>query len=259
MPRRRELSQLLSSRVLAPEAIREASRLYRASALRLVHIREFLALDVAAPVTQFLLHEARYKQMHALYPEVRPEVTGRAPHTTREIWEQAPESERFFRFDQLLDDEALLDTGTLSSAVFRDVYAMLGSEIFRRYLETIVGRPLGGVVPDVHRMKPGDFVGPHTDDRANRRVGLLLYLSKDWTGKKGGVLHIEGAAGDPLAVLPVYNSVVVFDVGVHGRHWVTSVEPDFTRISIGAWYVHPCVGADAGGNLERPGTENVDG
>lgn len=206
---------------------------------RVVVIDSFLRSEIAASVARFLLHEAVYQPMFALYPTERGGApVGFAPHITAEDWESAVEDRRFFRFDQLIDSGGAL-AESVDAGRYRRLCDALGSGTFRSFFEGITARKLGKIFLDVHRMREGDFIGPHTDARANRSIALLLYLARDWQASKGGTLKILNHGDGDIDIEPIYNRLVLFDVEAHDHHLVTKVAPKFTRISLGAWFTKP--------------------
>ena len=100
---------------------------------------------------------------------------------------------------------------------------------------------------------PGDYSLPHNDiaesgesfDRKvfNRQVAYVWHLAKDWRSEWGGALYWCAKA---YYLPPVFNTLLLFNVGTESNHFVTHVSPyaQGKRLAINGWWTGP---AAAGG------------
>jgi Rps23 Pro-64 3,4-dihydroxylase Tpa1-like proline 4-hydroxylase len=70
---------------------------------------------------------------------------------------------------------------------------------------------------------PGDHSLPHTDavpasDTATRQVAFVWHLARDWRSEWGGALFW---CPKSLYLPPVFNTLMLFNVGPNARHFVT--------------------------------------
>jgi SM-20-related protein len=91
--------------------------------------------------------------------------------------------------------------------------------------------------------RPGDFLSPHSDGKVDRRMGIVLQLTRDWRPEYGGLLHFLPEEGDGVRRLisPSFNSACIFAIAGPGdsKHFVSHVVPGVraSRIAISGWYV----------------------
>ena len=92
-------------------------------------------------------------------------------------------------------------------------------------------------------MRPGDIVKPHSD-RAKGRCCLtfVLYLSPTWKVDYGGAFRIIGEDDKHLGIEARFNSIVVFDLVSHKKHYVADIRPaarDHARLTLSGWFLSP--------------------
>jgi hypothetical protein len=93
---------------------------------------------------------------------------------------------------------------------------------------------------------PGDHSLPHSDatesGEAKRQVAFVWHLTKDWRSEWGGALFWCSKA---LYLPPVFNTLVLFNVGPNTSHLVTQISPyaQGKRLAINGWWTGP---ADTG-------------
>jgi Rps23 Pro-64 3,4-dihydroxylase Tpa1-like proline 4-hydroxylase len=86
----------------------------------------------------------------------------------------------------------------------------------------------------------GCFLGPH-HDKTKGKIGIILYLTKDWKPYYGGILHIMDSTESEIikSVVPKFNNLVVFDIPHQNGipHYVSHVCPKIThkRYAISFW------------------------
>lgn len=104
-----------------------------------------------------------------------------------------------------------------------------------------------------------DHINRH-DDRAHvpflrddniysRTAAAIWYLTKDWTEEEGGhLVDLEPKPGTPSSFVPIYNSLVLFEV----PHWhaVSAVKAERYRYSIFGWW------HQQGKRYDLPGSES---
>jgi hypothetical protein len=107
---------------------------------------------------------------------------------------------------------------------------------------------------------PGDYSLPHNDiaesgesfDRqvVNRQVAYVWHLAKDWRSEWGGALYWCARA---WYLAPVFNTLVLFNVGTESNHFVTHVSPyaQGKRLAINGWWTGPA--ATGGAVWKGPG------
>jgi len=90
---------------------------------------------------------------------------------------------------------------------------------------------------------PGDHSLPHTDAvssgaDANRQVAFVWHLAKDWQSEWGGALYW---CPKGVYLPPVFNTLVLFNVGPDTEHFVTQVSPfaQGKRLAINGWWTGP--------------------
>jgi Rps23 Pro-64 3,4-dihydroxylase Tpa1-like proline 4-hydroxylase len=87
---------------------------------------------------------------------------------------------------------------------------------------------------------PGDHALPHSDEGAsaennNRQVAFVWHLAKDWRSEWGGALFWCPKA---CYLRPVFNTLLLFNVGPETTHSVTPVSPyaQGKRLAINGWW-----------------------
>jgi hypothetical protein len=106
------------------------------------------------------------------------------------------------------------------------------------------GRPcIGPTVFSASWYLPGDHSLPHTDVGASgpdtyRQVAVIWHLAKDWRPDWGGALFW---CPKDLYLSPVFNTLLLFNVGPNTRHFVTQVSPyaQGKRLAINGWWTGP--------------------
>jgi hypothetical protein len=104
---------------------------------------------------------------------------------------------------------------------------------------------------------PGDHSLPHNDaivsgDDANRQVAFVWHLAKDWRSEWGGALFWCPKA---LHLPPLFNTLLLFNVGPETSHFVTQVSPyaQGKRLAINGWWT----GSAPRGKPVRPTVERI--
>jgi Rps23 Pro-64 3,4-dihydroxylase Tpa1-like proline 4-hydroxylase len=197
---------------------------------RMVVVKDFLRAEVAERLSRFLAQEAIFVPEYGLYSSKSA--------VDEEAFLAAPESDRFFRYSKLVGTGAgfQMSPNALSYLRFRQAFQQ---PEFKGFFESISGLELGWSDDfGSHKMLPGDFLRPHSDDNRNRRLALVIYLSPDWKRESGGVLRVVYGGTDETEILPEYNSMVAFDVLGAAQHYVGPINAGI-RLSIGGWYHKP--------------------
>jgi hypothetical protein len=118
------------------------------------------------------------------------------------------------------------------------VMSVLASKDFVHWLSQVTGMPLERPVLEVHRMDRGDFIRPHSDDRAARAVGLFIYFCRSRPDGRDGELVFRSQDGSVRRFKPLCGRMLVFDVQGHAEHEVHELTGGdwLPRYSLGAWY-----------------------
>jgi Rps23 Pro-64 3,4-dihydroxylase Tpa1-like proline 4-hydroxylase len=106
------------------------------------------------------------------------------------------------------------------------------------------GRPcVGRTVFSASWYLPGDHSLPHSDAMASgpdafRQLAFVWHLAKHWRSEWGGALFWCPKA---LYLPPVFNTLVLFNVGPDTSHFVTQVSPyaQGKRLTINGWWTGP--------------------
>jgi hypothetical protein len=194
---------------------------------RLTVIEDFLLPHLADRLSGFLAKEAVFTPEYGVYSS-----EGSVPE---QAFLAAPDPDRFFRMQRLTGTapEFVMSPNALTYVRFRQTFQQ---EAFKAFFEAVSGLPLGASDDfGSHRMRPGDYLRPHTDDNRNRRLALVIYLSPEWEPEFGGSLHVLLPGREEIEIGPRYNRMVVFDVRVDAQHRVAPVRAG-ARLSIGGWY-----------------------
>jgi hypothetical protein len=204
---------------------------FAAHPARLVVLTDFLVDAVAERLSRFLDCEAEFQPEFGCYSN--------DSGMTEAEWLAADESDRFFRLRKLVatPQQFRMSPNALTYLQFRRAFQ---SAQMREFFERISGLALGWSDDfGAHLMIEGDFLRPPSDDNRDRRLALVIYLSKEWRREYGGLLRLAHPDGSFTEVEPRYNTVIAFDVLASPAHLVMEVSatPDkWRRITIGGWY-----------------------
>jgi hypothetical protein len=120
------------------------------------------------------------------------------------------------------------------SAVYRRLYEAINSVPFLDLVSHISG--ISGLVLDptmygggTHDNQHGQELDPHVDfnydeaQQLHRRLNLIVYLNKEWSGEWGGALEMHSNPRDPAAnhvtsYAPVFNRCVMFETNERSWH-----------------------------------------
>lgn len=171
-------------------------------------------------------------------------VANDIPEETSPDWTKLPTDDQ--RGKRVLADESRLPI------VVRALIHELNSGYFLRFLEMLTGIPdlisdtklVGG---GLHMIERGGKLSVHVDfshhptNGLNRRLNLLLYLSKNWQEEYGG--HLEFWSRDIKSceqkILPVFNRCAIFStspISYHGHPEPLNCPEWTTRNSIALYY-----------------------
>lgn len=205
-----------------------------AATRRLLVIDGFLRESLAIELAQILATRVTFAPRFGLRSNGVARAADRGMLVDADTWSKAPAENRFFRFEAIDDlSTSAADVGARLRLL--EFWRLLAGDAFRHWLESQTKRACCEVRLEAHRMAEGDFIGPHSDARAGRTVGLFVYLTPGWNEEDGGVLKIEdGAATIP----PWFNRAVIFDVDGHSSHEVPPLprRAHRARLSFGVWY-----------------------
>ena len=90
---------------------------------------------------------------------------------------------------------------------------------------------------------PGDYSLPHNDiaengENSHRQLAYVWHLAKNWRSEWGGALYWCARA---FYLPPVFNTLLIFNVGPSSNHFVTHVSPyaQGKRLAINGWWTGP--------------------
>lgn len=219
-----QLSLFIQKQHLEMEAIEKYADDYQSHRANVLQIENFFDQSLAKQCNQYLSNDAKYGEIHGLY-SVKGHVI------SEDLWHDAEEKDRFFYFE--------MADGTREGARFnREITQFLkfrkflNSSEFKKYIERLVGRPLGDIVaPKIHRMNHQHFLKRHDDRTSKRTLAFVLYLTPGWLPSDGGALVMEGASSELFSFESYYNSLIIFDVNSHHKHYVSEINQcnDSTR------------------------------
>ena len=164
----------------------------------------------------------------------------------------SPDEANWHRFDSVKEKKLATQNERNFGPFTRRFLYELNSASFLEFLESLTG--IDGLIPDphfrgggMHQIQRGGWLKIHADfnkhDRLwiNRKLNLLIYLSKDWKEEYGG--HIEfwdvNMTGCVKKVLPVFNRCVIFsttDTAYHGHPDPLTCPEGRTRKSLALYY-----------------------
>ena len=191
-------------------------------------IKDFLTPRIADRLNRFLAEEAEFRPEYGVY-SVEGAVTELA-------WLKADEQDRFFRYRKLVATlpQFHMSPNSLTYLQFRKAFQR---PELKAFFEAVSGLSLGWSDDfGAHSMIQGDFLRPHSDDNRNRRLALVVYLSRNWQADYGGLLRVVHEDGNFTEVEPEFNSMIAFDVLSAPAHFVLPICADQPRLSIGGWY-----------------------
>lgn len=134
----------------------------------------------------------------------------------------------------------------------RTMFYAFNSRPFIRVLENITG--IKGLIPDpyfmgagFHEILTGGHLSVHADFNHHkpmdleRRINVLIYLNRDWTGDFGGQLELwsKDMKSAVHKVDPIFNRCVIFNTNsdsYHGNPAVVSHPQGLSRKSIALYY-----------------------
>jgi hypothetical protein len=237
-----ELARWIAPHHLNPATIAGYWRTFTTHPARLLLLEEFLRPEWAATLATFLHRGTTYETRFALTPEQGIQPFARGVHVTSDEWQRADSARRFFVFDAATGFDVIDPV----LPQYLDFLAAIAGGAFRELASSMTGVPVGAAGVEPHRMTAGQFIGLHTDARANRRLGVIIYLSPSWDERFGGVYRIRAHDGTDIRIVPQFNSMLLFDVAGHRDHEVTTVVADVERLSFNAWLLgaDPCSTAD---------------
>jgi hypothetical protein len=210
--------------------------LFRDDPFRLIVIKNLLRPNRAKCLLDYLAKEASYQTIYVLKADQNAAGTPtRGKHVDEAQWTSAPAEGRLFRLDLARSPTK----PTVAGITFLECVGLIEEGPFRHFLTRLVGEELGAIGFEAHRMQAGDFIALHSDDRARRRLGFIIYLSQPQSDDGGGELVFKGVDGTERAFVPEFNSLLLFDVAGHVGHRVEMVTDSAPRLSLHGWCLMP--------------------
>lgn len=165
-------------------------------------------------------------------------LDGGAMVTEHEFY-KADTEEQFYRLSVLKNISRKKFTEMEGRPVdFDDIF---GSDSFRRYVGQLANQNLGLVAYLSRVMEQGDFISSHIDDKQNRVLAFVFYLSGLDEKDDGGQLSIH--CDDRVrSIEPKFNRLVLWNAQEKIIHSVAEVVgKNVKRISIGGWFDDPVI------------------
>ena len=147
---------------LTNQAAQKYREAFNSHPARLVVIKDFLVLDVAQRLSRFLAQEAIFVPEYGLYSSKNA--------VDEKQFLAAADPDRFFRYSKLTGTAPgfQMSPNAITYLRFRQVFQQPDFQVF---FESISGLRLGWSDDfGAHKMLPGDFLRPHSDDNRNRRL-----------------------------------------------------------------------------------------
>lgn len=225
------LSSWIKPHHIYGDALQAYRQAFTSHPAHLIVLRDFLLEGIVEKLSQFLTVEAEFRPHYGLYSSLGDR------DANENEWLAAKDHDRFFKFSKCsgIHPQFQLSPNLLLLLKFRQA---LDDPKFAAFFEEISGLALGPLVFNIHSMKAGDFLRPHTDDAENRRLAFVLYLSPTWEPRFGGALLVVEPGGKVSKVDAEYNSLVVVDVTAKMEHFIAPVEAiagETARLTIGGW------------------------
>lgn len=203
---------------------------YERGPIPIVSIADFLQPDVFDDLHEFLSVGAEFDLVRHVY--------GVDGYADDEQWASADDRQRWGHYSRL--SRAVPGRSSFAPLTYAMVHDAFGDERFIRFFENLTGTALGSLVSfEGKSFGTGDFLGEHNDKGEDRRIAFIVYLSPEWRAEDGGALVVRTEEGVTERFAAISNTLVVFDVRGHKRHFIEPVTPgtpDMRRLSIGGWY-----------------------
>lgn len=179
---KKTLSQFLRADHLDAERLAGYKEAYHEGALKAIQIENILKQDVAKQLYAFMRSEAKFNRIYGLYPD---------RNVLEEEWKQAADEERLYTFLRLEGvREGIRSFNPMVYTRFRGMVASNAFvEFFRMFtvdalsqLQSFAGNAYG----------PRDFLRPHHDVAADRKLAYIFYLNPNWQPSYGGSASSTG-------------------------------------------------------------------
>ena len=124
-------------------------------------------------------------------------------------------------------------------------HSYLQSNKFISHIENITKLPLSREQMDLHSLLLSDtnYLLCHDDKVEGRAIAFIIYLSKEWDPKDGGILQLFSSENEEpkevvKEIFPLFNRFVFFKVTDTSFHQVSEVLKDKGRLSLSGWFYH---------------------
>lgn len=160
---------------------------------------------------------------------------------TKEILNELKKEKFEYKESDLFSFLQTMDFVNFREGVLKEFYEFFRSEEFKDLIEKISGIKLEGVIDMSGSLYNScDYLLCHDDRLEGRKIAFAYYLSKDFGEEDGGAFvmfdSIDGKVGRIVRkILPVWNSLLIFEVSKKSFHEVEEVLSDKKRYSIGGW------------------------
>jgi Rps23 Pro-64 3,4-dihydroxylase Tpa1-like proline 4-hydroxylase len=236
------LSVLVNLQHLSTQAIASVRAAMDAHSNRHAVIDEFLAPQHLGPLRELVTSEGHFDRN--LKVTVKGESVAHLSEAERrgrvdaELFESIPDKDRFISQEIYAASDS---EDSKAAKTDRLVRKMMHSAPMHRLLSAMSGHELSATAPiNLKRHGPGHFLRRHSDATGGRKLCSVLYLHDEWEPQYGGRFILYAEDGSEIAVDPLPNRLVIFDVTVKNDHAIeelASVPEGWWRSNYSIWFL----------------------
>ncbi len=160
----------------------------------------------------------------------------------RKIFDALKEEKFEYKESDLFSLNQTDDLMHTKNNTLKKFYEFFSSKEFEEWVEKISGIKLkiGKIDMAGSLYKNGDYLLCHDDKLEGRKIAYVYYLSRDFKKEDGGTFVLfDSENGMPWIArekhIPIWNSLLIFEVGDKSFHEVEEVLSDKKRYAIGGW------------------------
>ena len=223
------LSHWINKKHLEKEAIASIQNIPPEEYKRGIILDDFLLKEKADAIFHFVEEEAKFEDHYKIKAQQKP--------VEESVFSQTPDKERFL---SRLKVSGAKEAGSMSKNWL--IYTLLLNfceKDLPRYLEAVTGDSLFCSVQMTYSHTHEHFIRRHSDYKPERKICLVLYLSKNWQKGDGGELVMEDDRGNAKSIENIYNRLVIFQPNEETMHYVkphSEQGKEKNRICHVAWF-----------------------
>lgn len=187
-----------------------------------VVLDDFLDPARLALVENFMSSEAEYRELYRIVDKT--DKLG-VPEVTREEWQACPPSRRFC-FRKLVSGARSGFHESRNYLAYRELWSFFESTLFAYLLAKLTGEIYRPSVWAAISHEQEHFLVPHTDNRADRKLNVIFYLSSGWKENFGGELTLLEDGKRSKSVAPLFNRLVLLKPRKGNEHQVEFLTPE---------------------------------